>query len=127
MPAILADDDFGQLGGVGQIPVVRQADAIRRVHIKRLSLGGAVASGGGIAHVTDAGVAFELQHVLLLKDVADQPTTLAYVELALPGGRDAGGVLPAVLQNGQRVVDPLIDRARPDDAHYSAHCPLRLC
>ena len=37
------------------------------------------------------------------------------------GGHDAGGILAAVLQHRQRVIDPLIDRAGPDDADDAAH------
>ena len=36
-------------------------------------------------------------------------------------GRDAGRILAAMLQQGQRVVDLLVDRSRGDDADDAAH------
>ncbi len=83
VPAVLADQHLGQLDRVGQVAVVREADAVGRVHVERLRLGGAVAAGRGIAHVADADVALQLQHVALLEDVAHQADVLAQEQLAL--------------------------------------------
>ena len=46
---VVADQHFRELGGVGQVAVVREADAVRRVDVERLRLGGGVAAGGRIA------------------------------------------------------------------------------
>ncbi len=121
MPAILANDHFGKLGRVGQVAVVRKTDAIRGVDIERLRLGGTVTACGRITDVADAGVSLELQHVLLLKHVPHEPAALAYVQLAVAGRGDTGGILPAMLEHGQCVIDPLIDRAGSDDADNSTH------
>src|SRR6185503_6964860 len=80
-----------------------------------------VAAGRRIAYVSDSRVALQLDHMLLLKHIANESASLAYVQFAFAGGGDAGGVLSAVLQNGQRVIDSLIDRAGSDDADDSTH------
>ena len=100
---------------------MRQADAVGGVDVEGLRLGGAVAAGGRVAHVADADVALQLEHVVLLEDIAHQACALAHVELALAGGGDAGGILAAVLQHGERIVDALIDRAGADDSDDAAH------
>jgi hypothetical protein len=46
------------------------------------------------------------------------------MEPAILLGNDAGSVLSAMLQHGQRVVNALIDRFLPDDADDSAHASL---
>ena len=124
MPAVLTDQHLGELRRVGQIAVVGETDAVGRVDVERLRLRGAVAAGGGIADVADAGIALELEHVVLLEDVAHQAAVLAHAKLPVAGGRDAGGVLAAMLQHRQRVIDALIDRARSDDTDDSAHSSL---
>ena len=106
---------------VGQVAVVREADAVRRIDVERLRLGGAVAAGRRVAHVADADVALELQHVPLLEHVAHQADVLAQEQLAFVLGHDARGVLAAVLQHGQRVVDLLVDGAEAHDSDDSAH------
>src|SRR3546814_3769175 len=44
-----------------------------------------------------------------------------HVEKMTMRGGDAGGILPTMLQQQQAVVDQLIDRALPDNAHNSTH------
>src|SRR5437899_2444950 len=119
--AVLADQDLRELGGVGEVAVVPEADAVGRVDVERLRLGGAVAAGGRIAHVADADVALELEHVMLLEDVAHESAALAHVELALAAGGDAGGVLAAMLQHRESVIETLVDGAHSDDADDAAH------
>ena len=50
-----------------------------------------------------------------------RPLALAHEQLALGDGHDARGVLAAVLQHRQRVIDPLIDSAGSDDSDDAAH------
>src|SRR5688572_4239607 len=121
MPEILAHEHVGQLGGIGEVAVVREADAVRRVDIEGLGLVRAVASRRGIAGVPYAHVALEPQHVLLLEHVADQAVVLAQEELALVRGHDARGILAAMLQHRKRIVELLVDRAVTDDADDAAH------
>jgi hypothetical protein len=118
---ILADQYFGQLGGVGQVAVVRQADAVRRIHVERLRLGRAVAAGGGIAYVADTLVALQRQHVLLLEHIAYQPRSLARAQAAFVRGHDTGGILAAMLQHCQRIVQTLVDGTGADDTDDAAH------
>ena len=47
----------------------------------------------------------QLQHVPLLEHVAHQAAALAQEQLAFVAGHDARGVLAAVLQHRQRVID----------------------
>ncbi len=77
--------------------------------------------------MADADVAGELEHVLLLEHVAHQPGALARAQPALERGHDAGGILAAMLQHRQRIIQTLIDRAGADDADDAAHgCALIL-
>ncbi|MCY1349373.1 hypothetical protein D9M69_355590 [compost metagenome] len=70
-------DFLGQLLDVGQVAVVRQGDAVGRVDVERLGLGGTGRTRGGIAHMADAHAADQALHVALLEDVADQAIVLA--------------------------------------------------
>ena len=72
MPAILAHQYFGEFARVGQVAVVAEANSVGRIDVKRLCVVCAVAAGRRIAHMTDADVALELQHVLLLEHIAHQ-------------------------------------------------------
>ena len=90
---ILLLDEPLQLVGVDEIAVVREADAVRRVHVERLRLRKARAAGRRVAHVPEADVARELQHVALEEHVADQAVALANAQAAAVVRHDAGGVL----------------------------------
>ena len=80
--AVFALEHFAEFARVGQVAVVREADAVWRVHVERLRFGGAVAAGGRVAHVAHADVALELLHVVLLEHVAHQALPLANEQLA---------------------------------------------
>jgi hypothetical protein len=124
MTPIFAGDDLGQLLRIGQVAVMGKTDSIGCIDIEGLRLGGAVTSGGGIAHVADTIVATQFEHMVLLKNIPHQATALAGVQLTLHRGRDTRRVLPAVLKHGQRIIDALIDRAIADDTYDAAHCRL---
>ena len=79
----------------------------------------------GTSVLADADVALELEHVLLLEHVAHQPGVLAHEQFAVLGGHDARGVLAAVLQHRQSVINALIDRADTHHTDDSAHVDLR--
>ena len=111
MAQVAAADAFAQFGGIGQVAVVRQHDAERRADVKRLRFGAAAGiAGGGIAHVGDAGVAGEIAHVAGAEYVAHHADVFVHVERIVFDGNDAGGVLAAVLQHLQAVVQQLVDR-----------------
>ena len=122
MAPVLADQYFRELGGIGEVAVVAETDAVRRVDVERLRLRGTVAPGGGVAHVTDAHVTFELEHVVLLEHVAHQAAALAHTQLPFArGGRNAGRILAAMLQHGEGVIETLIDGAGTNDTDDAAH------
>jgi hypothetical protein len=107
---------------VGEVAVVRQRDAERRVDVEGLRL--ELRHGrprGRVATVADADRAREVAHVPGAKDVADVAAALVHVEHRALAGDDAGGVLAAVLQQQQRVVEQLVDGRVSGDADDSAH------
>ena len=110
---VFALDHFAELARVGEIAVVREADSVRRVHVERLGFRGVVAAGGRVADMAHAHVALELLHVVLLEHVAHQALALADEQLAVLDGRDARGILTAVLEHRQRVIDALVDPLVP--------------
>ena len=63
----------------------------------------------------------QLEHVLLLEHIAHQARALARAQPPFEGRHDAGGILAAVLQHRQRVIQTLIDGAGADDADDAAH------
>ena len=120
-------DLAGQLLDVGQVAVVRQGDAIGRVDVERLRLGGAGAAGGGIAHVGDAHMADQVLHVPLLEDVADQAVVFAQEEFTVQAGDDTGGILTAMLKDGERVVQRLVDVRLAHDTYDATHVTRPHC
>ena len=107
---------------VREIAVVRERDAERRIDVERLRLElGGRAARGRIAAVADADMAQEIAHVARAKDVADVAARLVHVKRRAVVGHDAGGVLAAMLQQQQPVVEHLVDRRMGDDAYDSAH------
>lgn len=71
--------------------------------------------------MTEADVAFETEHVPMLKHIANEARLLAHEELAFVARHDAGGVLTSMLQHRERIVDLLIHRRMTDDSDDSAH------
>ncbi len=71
--------------------------------------------------MAEAYVALQTQHMLLLKDVTHEPIALVNMEPAILLGNDPGGVLAAVLQHRQRVVDRLVDGLVSNDTDNSTH------
>ena len=71
--------------------------------------------------MADADGALQVAHVPGAEDVAHQAAALVHVEGAAFGCDDAGGVLAAVLQHLQSVVEQLIDGRLGDDADDSTH------
>ena len=103
-----------------------QPNAVGRIDIERLRLGGAFVTGSGVTHVAYAHVAAQFQHMTLLEDIAHQTGFLAQEDLVAVGGHDARSILTAVLQHRQRVIDALIDRAgarNTDDATHEKLLP----
>ena len=70
-------DLLGQLFNVGQVTVVRQGDAVRRVDVERLSFGRGRATGSRVTHMANAHVPDEALHVTLMEHVTHQAIVLA--------------------------------------------------
>ncbi len=106
-----------------RLPLCTSTMPYGRVHVERLRL---FFAGGRalrrVAHVTQADVAEEAPHVARAERLAHLTLGLEEVEdPAALGRRDAGRVLPAMLQQQERVVDLLVDRALPDHSDDAAH------
>ena len=107
---------------VGQVAVVRERDPERRIHIERLRFElRRRASRGGIAAVPDAKVARQIAHVARPEYVPDVAAGLVHMKRRAVVGDDAGGILPAMLEQKQPVIEHLIDRRVRDDAYDSTH------
>ena len=119
---VSAEQRFLQFMGIGEVAVVPEDDAIRRVHIERLRFGRRRrAARGGIAHMGHPHVAQQTAHVAGAEHVARQPRPLVQVKAAFLRGHDPGCILPAVLQHHQAVVQELIGCRIGNDSDYPAH------
>ena len=114
--AVLLEHLAPQRVGVDQVAVVRQRDAVRRVDVERLGFVGAVAAGGRVAAMADADAALEQRIAASSNTSLTRPLPLCTRSLRAVGRGDAGGVLAAVLQHGQAVVELRRDVAVADDA-----------
>ncbi len=112
--------------GVDQIAVVAERDAVRRIHVERLRLGRGFGTGGRIAAMTDADASAQLEHVVGVEDVADESGAFVQAQTIAVDGGDAGGILTAMLQNRERVVQGRRDVGFAYDADDSAHGSVML-
>jgi len=71
--------------------------------------------------MTDADTPAQLAHAGRVEDVADQPVALVQAQARALHGGDAGGILPAMLQDGQAVIQGRCHFRGTDDADDSAH------
>jgi len=104
-----------------------QDNSKRRVHVERLGLFFAFCfPPGGVANMAKTGVARKPSHISGAVGLTN--LTLGFVDRkALTIERcDTRGVLPAMLEKPQRVIDLLINRAGGNHAHNSAHAPANL-
>ena len=121
-----------QFGGVGEVAVVGQTDAVGRVDVHGLRFRRAGRARRRIANVADAHGAAQPQHVAFLEHVSYQTVAFAQLQPAFQRAASsrrieafpadhAGRVLAAVLQRQQGVVDLLVDWRMADDADDAAH------
>ena len=66
--------------------------------------------------MADTHVANQGTHVARPKHVTHQATAFVHIEGVAIGGDNPGGILSAMLQDLQAVVEELIDRALADDS-----------
>jgi hypothetical protein len=108
--------------GIGQVAVVHQHDAVRRVDVERLRfLFVERVARGRVANLAEPHRSGQAAHVARAKDVAHHAARLVHEALGALHRDDAGRVLAAVLQQQQRVVDQLVDgrlRYHADDAAH---------
>ena len=115
---------------VGEVAVVPQRDAERRIHVEGLRLElGERRSRGGIAAVADPRVAREVAHVPRAEHVLHEPRSLEHVEHGTFARDDACRILTAMLEEEKPVVEDLVDWRVRDHAQNTAHwlpfhCPL---
>ena len=111
-----------ELVGVGEIAVVGKRDAVGRVHIERLRFGGARSAGGRVAHMADAVIADKTLHLALAENIAHETVVLVQEKAPVRvAGGNTGGVLAAMLQDGQRVIQRLVYKGFAHNAHNAAH------
>ena len=115
-------DHLGELVGVDQVAVVAERDgAVDGGPEGRLRVLPGRGAGRGVARVADREVALERLERRLVEDLRDQAHVLVDQDLAAVADRDAGGLLPAVLQGVQPEVGQLGDvLARGPDTEHAA-------
>ena len=109
--AVLGDEGRGECVRVGEVAIVSQGNAVRRVRVQGLGLGGAGAAsspGSRVADMSNAHIASQRRHVRLGEDFTHWTDVLAEIETTLFGaGNNARGVLSAVLENHETIDESL--------------------
>ena len=109
-------------GRVGQVTVVREHQAKRRVDIKGLRFVFAESvARRRVTHLAQADIARQGAHVAGAKNVAHHALGLVHEKFTTQLRDDARRVLAAVLQQQKTVINQLIDRGVTDNTNYSAH------
>jgi hypothetical protein len=98
-----------KLGCIRQVPIVGDANPMRKIRVKRLRFGTRARTGGGVTNVSQADVAPQIDHVMCLEHVLYEAVIFTEMEASAFGGDNAGGVLAAVLKDREAVEDALID------------------
>jgi len=71
--------------------------------------------------MADAHIAAQRFHMALLKDVAHKPVVLTQMDTLVVAGENASGILTAMLQNKQTLIQGLVHRAFGNNADDAAH------
>ena len=121
MAQIVAEQVLAQFAVVGEIAVVGEGEAVGGIDIQRLGQGRAAAAGGGVAHVGDAHLPGEPPHVAGAENILDQAVVLAQIEFAAVAGHDAGGILAAVLQHRQGVIQAKANILAGNNPNQTTH------
>ena len=120
---------FRQFFRIGQIAIVRDANAVGIIGVEGLRFGTRGRTGRGVAAMTNAHVAAKLRHMMGLEDILHESVVLAQVQTTAFCRHHAGRVLTAVLQDGQAVKEELIDlccRGRREDAERDRSVSLNV-
>lgn len=122
MAAAAFEQILAQLMGVGQVAVVGQRNAERRVDVERLGLRGARAAGRRVTHMANAHVALQALHMARLKHILHQAVGFTQTEPVVGvNGDDACGILATVLKHRQRIINRLVYRHETGDTDNTAH------
>ena len=121
MAQIGTKDVLRQVFRIGQVAIMGQGNAVGGVNIERLRFCRTGTSGGRVTHMTDTHVANQPTHVAGAEHISHHTVILAQIEPVAVTGHDTCRVLPAMLQNGQRIINALIHIAMADNAHNAAH------
>ena len=109
-----------QLDGVDEVAVVGQRDLAPVGAPDGLGVLPRVRAGRRVADVADGHAALERAQLLLVEDLVDEALVAHRHDVAVLGGRDAGGLLAAVLERVEREVgepgDLLLRREYAEDA-----------
>ena len=108
--------------GIDEVAVVGKRDPVGGIDVEGLCFLRRLASRGRIADVPDAHAPAQRLHVMRVwKTSRTSPLALRWWTLRSQVN-DAGRVLPAMLERGERVVQVLIDVPPADDSDDTAHC-----
>ena len=111
--------------GVGEVAVMYQHDAERRIHVKRLCFFFVVGRAcRRVAHLPQAAVAGQGAHVAGAENIAHHALVLVHEKLAVFLGGDACRILPAVLQQQQGIVKQLVHMVGMHHGDNSTHADL---
>src|SRR5580765_3372341 len=119
-------DEVAQLGTVDQVAVVRERDGAVVVAAEGgLGVLPRRAAGRRVAAVADREVALERGQRALVEDLRDQAHVLVDQQPLAVGRRDAGALLPTVLQGVEAVVGELCDVLAGSPDAEDTTCVLR--
>src|SRR5690606_3790483 len=110
-----------ELFPIGQVTVMRQDDTERGIDVERLRLFLTGRTSRWIAHLSNAGITRQGTHITRAEDIANKTISLVHGECMTAVGGDASGILTAVLQQQQCIVDELINRVVGNDADNATH------
>ena len=122
MPQIVLDHLGFQLLAVGEVAVMPEHDAERRVDVKRLRLGTVERRPGcWITAVRNPHAPGQRTHVPGPEHVAHHAAAFVHVKHRTIAAHDASSVLTTVLQQQQAVIEHLVDRGIRDDTNDTTH------
>ena len=104
----VADQPIADLVGVDDVAVVADADlAVHAVDDDRLRVGQLALAGGRVARVADGDMAGQRRERLLVEDVVDVAHLADRADAGAVRRRDAGALLPAMLQRVEAEIGEL--------------------
>ena len=116
---------LSQLFGVCQIAVVSQNNTEGCIDVKRLRfIRSRCISLSRITYLSNTAVTEQVSHIASSKNVTHKAHAFMHMEMTSFNRTDTGGVLTAVLQQQECIVQPLVNGTGSVQRHYSAHLYL---